>query len=169
MAMCMLQSGRYMGSENHHDMWNIVQDLCMFVSNQETFAIKSSAQWSGAFNLTLIFKDRGSRKRLILEKNMAKDAGLDMLNENLFLSCNQPCKKIQTYQDSDNTGRRHILPKGMSEETGIDRTINIIYEPEQIFNNDSAPILVFDTLYLIQLLVQKMSIRQKSRMKTSQH
>ncbi len=35
--------------ENHHDTWNT--DLCVCVSNQETFAIKSCAQWSGAFNL----------------------------------------------------------------------------------------------------------------------
>ncbi len=36
--------------ENHHDMWNTAQDLCLFVSNQEMFAIKSCAQRSGAFN-----------------------------------------------------------------------------------------------------------------------
>ncbi len=36
--------------ENHHDTWNTVQDLCVFVSNQETFAIKSCAQLSRAFN-----------------------------------------------------------------------------------------------------------------------
>ncbi len=26
--------------ENHHDTWNTVQDLCVFVSNQETFAVE---------------------------------------------------------------------------------------------------------------------------------
>ena len=36
--------------ENHHDTWNTAQDFCLFVSNQETFAIKSCVQWSGAFN-----------------------------------------------------------------------------------------------------------------------
>ncbi len=37
--------------ENHHDTWNTAQDLCLFVSNQETFVIKSCAHRSGAFNL----------------------------------------------------------------------------------------------------------------------
>ncbi len=37
--------------ENHHDTWNTAQELCLFVSNQETFTIKSCAQRSGAFNL----------------------------------------------------------------------------------------------------------------------
>ncbi len=32
------------------DTWNTVQDLCVFVSNQETFAVKSCAQRSRAFN-----------------------------------------------------------------------------------------------------------------------
>ena len=36
--------------ENHHDTWNTAQDLCLLVSNQETFAIKSCAQQQGAFN-----------------------------------------------------------------------------------------------------------------------
>ncbi len=36
--------------ENHHDTWNTVQDLRVFVSNQETFVIKSCAQRSRAFN-----------------------------------------------------------------------------------------------------------------------
>ena len=37
-------------NKNHHDTWNTAKDLCLFVSNQETFAIKSCAQRSGAFN-----------------------------------------------------------------------------------------------------------------------
>ncbi len=32
---------------NHHDTWNTVQDLCVFVNNQETFAIKSCAAVGG--------------------------------------------------------------------------------------------------------------------------
>ncbi len=43
--MCMLQRGRYLGltfflQQNHHDPWNTVQDLCVFVSNQGAFTIK---------------------------------------------------------------------------------------------------------------------------------
>ena len=39
---------RYLITDKHTEI--LVQDLCMFVINQEMFAIKSSAQWSGAFN-----------------------------------------------------------------------------------------------------------------------
>ncbi len=39
--------------ENDHDTWNIVQDLCVFVSNQETFAIKSCMQRLRAFNVII--------------------------------------------------------------------------------------------------------------------
>ncbi len=39
-------------SENHHDTWDTVQDPCVFVSNQETFAIKSCVQRLRAFNTT---------------------------------------------------------------------------------------------------------------------
>ncbi len=37
--------------ENYHDTWNAVQDLCVFVNNQGTFAIESCVQRSRAFNL----------------------------------------------------------------------------------------------------------------------
>ena len=43
--------GLLSAKENHQDTWNTVQDFCVFVSNRETFAIKSCAQQSGAFNL----------------------------------------------------------------------------------------------------------------------
>ena len=36
--------------ENHHDTWNTVQDFCVFVSNQETFAIENCMQRLRAFN-----------------------------------------------------------------------------------------------------------------------
>ena len=32
--------------ENLHDTWNTAQDLCLFVSNQEMFAIKDDELWS---------------------------------------------------------------------------------------------------------------------------
>ena len=37
--------------ENHHNTWNTIQDLCVFVSNQEMFTINSCAQRLGAFKL----------------------------------------------------------------------------------------------------------------------
>ena len=40
--------------ENHHNTRNTVQDLSVFVSNQETFAIKSCAQPASAFNFRKI-------------------------------------------------------------------------------------------------------------------
>ncbi len=51
---CLAHSVRYLGSacrvqQKHYDTWNTVQDLCVFVSNQETSAIKSCAQRSRAF------------------------------------------------------------------------------------------------------------------------
>ena len=47
--------------ENHHDTWNTVQDLCLFVSNQEMFAIKRCAQQSGAFKFFSL-QDRHNTK-----------------------------------------------------------------------------------------------------------
>ncbi len=41
------------------DTWNTVQDLFVFVSNQEMFAIKSCAQRSRAFNLGVILGSPG--------------------------------------------------------------------------------------------------------------
>ncbi len=38
--------------KNHHDTWNTVQDLCAFVSNQETFTTKRCAQRLRAFNFS---------------------------------------------------------------------------------------------------------------------
>ncbi len=43
--------GLLSAKENCHDTWNTAKDLCLFVSNQETLAIKSCAQRSGAFNV----------------------------------------------------------------------------------------------------------------------
>ncbi len=40
--------------ENHHDTWHTVQDLCVFVNNQGTFAIKSCVQRLRAFNFVLM-------------------------------------------------------------------------------------------------------------------
>ncbi len=46
--------------QKHHDIWNTVQDLCVFVSNQGAFAIKSLTQQSITFNVLCII----SRSRL---------------------------------------------------------------------------------------------------------
>ena len=46
---CLAHSVRYLGSacrvqQKHYDTWNSVQDLCVFVSNQGAFTIKSLPQ-----------------------------------------------------------------------------------------------------------------------------